>query len=87
MLKSPKEVVLASFHYLAEIAPPTQKISEVRVEEVRQPNEADEKKIWLVVLSYDNMGDFPFDKKRVYKEFKVSDQDGSIISMEEVRRQ
>jgi len=82
MPKTPREIVLAAVHYLADVTPPTQKIGDVRVEEV-QPIES-EKDFWKVVLSYDNMGDFPFDKKREYKEFKVSDKDGKVIYMKSV---
>jgi hypothetical protein len=82
MPKTPKEIVLAAFHYLADVTPPTQKISEVRVEEV-QPL-ANESNFWKIILSYDNVGDFPFDKKREYKEFKVSDTDGKVIYMKSI---
>lgn len=82
MPKTSKEIVLSSFHYLADVIPPTQKISDVRVEEV-QPMTTEEG-FWKVVLSYDNIGDFPFDKKREYKEFKVSDKDGKVAYMKSV---
>lgn len=81
--KTPKEIVMAAFHYLADITPPTQKISDVRIEEVQPIQEAGAQ-FWKVVLSYDNMGEFPFDKKREYKEFKVDDIDGRVIYMKQV---
>jgi len=82
--KSPKDIVLAAFNYLANVAPPTQKISDVRVEEVQSFDE-DDATFWKVVLSYDNIGDFPFDRKREYKEFKVSDtNDMRVIYMKSV---
>jgi hypothetical protein len=70
--KTAKEIVMAAFHYLAEVTPPSQKVADVRVEEI-QPLEEDESDFWKVVLSYDNIGEFPFDRKREYKEFKVDD--------------
>lgn len=82
-IKTAKEVVMAAFHYLADVTPPTQKISDVRVEEV-QPAEEASHQFWKVVLSYDNVGEFPFDKKREYKEFKVDDVDGRVIYMKSV---
>lgn len=85
MPKTPKEVVLAAYHYLAEVTPPTQRISEVRVEEVKPMDDAIGK-IWLVMLSYDNTGDFPFDKKREYKEFKVADDERGVLSMEQIKK-
>ncbi len=81
--KSPKDVVLAAFHYLAEVIPPTQKIAEVRVEAI-QPLTESSKIIWRLVLSYDNVGDFPFDKKREYKEFRVDDFDARVLEMKPV---
>lgn len=81
--KTPKEVVMAAFRYLADVVPPTQKISDVRVEEV-QPKEESKATFWKVVLSYDNVGDFPFDKKREYKEFKVDDKDARVIYMKKI---
>jgi len=77
---TPKEVVMAAFHYLADVAPPTQKISDVRIEEVQSKEEGGAT-FWKIVLSYDNVGEFPFDKKREYKEFKVDDTDARVISM------
>lgn len=81
--KTPKEIVMAAFHYLADVTPPTQKISEVRVEEIRPLEEA-AREYWIVILSYDNVGEFPFDKKREYKEFKVDDTDSRVIYMKQV---
>ena len=83
--KTPKDVVLAAFNYLAGVIPPTQKISDVRVEAI-QPRPTDEagKTIWRVVLSYDNVGEFPFDKKREYKEFSVDDADARVLEMKPV---
>ena len=80
--KTAKDVVLAAYYYLSEVTPPTQKISEVRVEEVK-PFQEGEVDFWTVILSFDNVGAFPFDKKREYKEFKVADADGTVIYMKQ----
>lgn len=85
MEKSAKDVVLAAYHYLADVTPPSQKISEVRIEEVK-PYEDNGKDFWSVILSFDNIGDFPFDKKREYKVFRVQDTDGKVLSMEQIPR-
>lgn len=81
--KTPKDVVLAAFHYLVDAIPPTQKVSDVRVEAI-QPSEESTKTIWRVVLSYDNVGEFPFDRKREYKEFRIDDSDGRVLEMNPV---
>jgi hypothetical protein len=78
--KTAKEIVMAAFHYLADVTPPTQKISDVRVEEV-QPLDEEGSQFWKVVLSYDNVGEFPFDRKREYKEFKVDDANVRVMYM------
>lgn len=76
MAKEPKEIVIGAFNYLKEVSPNTEKITEVRIEELEH-NEG----MWTVVLSYDVVGDFPFEKERQYKEFKVDDSTGSVMSM------
>jgi len=85
MPKLPREIVQKAFDYLANITPPTQKISEVRVEELQpfQPFTKERDNFWKVVLSFDNVGHYPFDKKREYKEFKVSEE-GNVIYMKSV---
>jgi hypothetical protein len=79
MPKSPKEIVMAAFTYLSQITPPTQKISDVRIEELQSFKEGTED-FWSVVLSFDNTGEYPFDKKREHKKFKVTIE-GEVISM------
>lgn len=74
---SPKEIVRTAYRYLSEIAS-AQKISEVRIEELEQ---IEDDKFWNVVLSYDAVGEFPFDKKREYKEFKIDAKSGDVIYM------
>ena len=74
---SPKDIVMKAFGYLSEIAS-GQKISEVRIEELEL---TDESRFWNVVLSYDAIGEFPFEKKREYKEFKIDAKSGDVIYM------
>lgn len=84
MPKTPREIVLAAYNYLAEVIPPTQKISEARVEEIRPLVDTDAG-FWKVVLSYD-VGEFAFDKKREFKEFKVEDTTAKVIYMKPVEK-
>lgn len=80
MPKTPREIVNAAVAYLVEVTPATQKISEVRIEEIQPINEG-EQAFWKVVLSFDNVGELPFDRKRVYKEFRVEDDPVHVIKM------
>lgn len=76
---TPSDAALATFKYLMEVIPNARnKISNIRVEEL-QPIE--DHKFWSVVLSYDAIGDLPFETKRDYKEFKVDAKDGNVIWM------
>lgn len=77
MTQIPKDVAMAAYHYLATIAE-GQKISEVRIEELEQIEDG---AFWNVVLSYDVTGQFPFEKSREYKEFKIGDADCSVVYM------
>ena len=76
----PREIALAAFKYLTDVLPPTQKISDLRVEELTPKEDEGGKKIWSVILSYDVTGEFAFERKREYKEFKIDDT-GKVISM------
>jgi len=80
MSKTPKDVVQAAYLYLGTALPVDQKISTVRVEELDTFEEAGEK-FWNVVLSYDVSGEFSFERTRDFKEFKVKDSDGTVVSM------
>lgn len=80
MPKSPQEIVNAAYKYMSEVmAAQAGKISNPRVEELERKDE-EGKKIWNVVLSYDVSGDFPFDKTREYKQFRVDDE-GVVLDM------
>ncbi len=76
--KSPREIVNAVYFYLKAVIPENQKIAEPRVEQLEPVEKED---FWKVVLSYDVIGDFAFDKKREYKEFKVHGLTAEVVSM------
>lgn len=78
--RTPREVVNASVAYLADATPSTQRISDIRIEEIK-PFQEEEKDFWKVVLSFDNIGELPFDRKREYKEFKIQDNPIQVIQM------
>lgn len=59
--------VRLAFEYLREVSTSPERYQNFRVEEVR----TDEQDDYLITLSYDFVGEFVFDKKREYKDFKV----------------
>lgn len=73
-----KEVVKNVYNYLLSFYSPAEssKLSNFRVEEVREK----EKNIMLT-LSYDIAGDFPFERKREFKDFTVDKNSKKVISM------
>ena len=73
---TPRSVVIAALEYLRSVSPNADQISSVRVEEVQENPD----KIWSVTLSYDAVGEFPFERKREYKDFRVG-KDGKVLSM------
>ena len=77
IMATPKDVVIAAYQYLLEVTGSTGKFENIRLEELEQ-NQAD--KSWKVVLSYDAVGEFPFDRKREYKEFSI-DAEKNVLSM------
>ena len=80
MPKTPQEIVNAAFKYMTDIMQAQAgKISNPRVEELEQLD-VEGKKIWNVVLSYDILGDFAFEKTREYKQFRV-DLEGNVLDM------
>lgn len=80
MPKTAQEIVQAAYNYMREVMQvQSDKISNPRVEEL-VPIDAEGGKIWSVVLSYDIIGDFAFDKTREYKQFRV-DSEGTVLDM------
>lgn len=73
----PKDAVMRAYKYLDSVTP-NQKIENVRIEELEPMEEGE---FWSVVLSYDVRGDFTFDRKREYKEFKIDATTGDVIYM------
>lgn len=79
-MQPPREVVMAAYKYLEQVIPSTQRIAAVRIEEV-VPLEGPDSGFWRVVLSYDSIGDLPFERKRDFKEFRIQDSDLTVVSM------
>lgn len=80
MPKTPQEIVSAAYKYMSDVMhAQISKISNVRVEELTNRME-EGKKIWNVVLGYDIAGDFPFEKTRELKQFRVDDE-GIVLDM------
>lgn len=71
-----KEAVKKAYEYLITVSQESNRFSSFRVEEVK----LDTDKNFLITLSYEFAGEFPFDKKREYKDFVV-DQGGLVTSM------
>ena len=77
MPKTPKEIVEVAYNYLISVTS-GKGIANPRVEEIEQ---IEENKFWRVVLSYEAIGQFPFENKKEYKEFKINAEDGTVIYM------
>lgn len=83
MDKTPQEIVNAAYKYMLEVMQvQASKVSNPRVEELVpvEPATAGGKKTWNVVLSYDIVGDFAFEKTREYKQFSVT-AEGVVLDM------
>lgn len=72
-----RDAVKRAYDYLLAVSPEANKFSSFRVEEVKQS----ENKNFTVTLSYEVVGDFAFDRSREYKDFIISGDDGSVVSM------
>jgi len=75
---NPKDIVTAAFNYLAEVQNPS-KIKNVRVEELWP--KTDDPQYWIIVLSYDAIGEYPFEIEKTYKEFTVDPSSQKVLSM------
>ncbi|MBI4121870.1 MAG: hypothetical protein HY461_00910 [Parcubacteria group bacterium] len=71
----PKDIVKAAYEYLLKVSADAAKYSNFRVEEFETKN-----KNFVVTLSYEFVGEFPFERKREYKDF-VIDEQGQVLSM------
>lgn len=82
MAKTPQEIVNAAYAYMVSVMQvQASKINNARVEElVPTKDDTTKKTTWNVVLSYDIVGDFAFDRTREYKQFRV-DEDGNVLDM------
>lgn len=73
---SAREAVRAAYEYLMAASPDPNRFSKFMVEEIR----VDEKKNYLITLSYEMAGEFGFDRKRELKDFSVK-RDGTVLWM------
>jgi hypothetical protein len=76
-IKTPQEIVKLAYEYMISVVGPS-KIANTRVEELEM---IEENKFYRVVLSYENVGQFPFENKKEYKEFKMNAEDGAVVYM------
>jgi len=77
MPKTPQEIVKIAYDYMISVVGKAT-ITNTRVEELEQ---IEENKFWRVVLSYETVGQFPFESKKEYKEFKINAEDGNVTYM------
>lgn len=71
------KAVNAAYQYLQSVTTPATRISNVRVEEVVKEEGSED---WKVTLSYDAVGEFAFDRKKEYKDFKINES-GLVVWM------
>ncbi|MBI4079216.1 MAG: hypothetical protein HY429_02875 [Candidatus Levybacteria bacterium] len=72
-----KTAVETAFNYLKEVSPNFGDFSNFRLEEVTVSKSGD----FSITLSYDTKGEFTFDRKREYKDFKVDKTGKTVLSM------
>lgn len=68
--------VKAAYQYLLKVSPDASRFGNFKLEEISPDEPGD----FLITLSYEIAGDFGFDKKKEYKDFKVQ-KDGSVAWM------
>lgn len=71
-----KAAVKVAYDYLVKVSTSPNRFSNFRLEEIN----TDEQKDYLVTLSYEEAGEFGFDKQKVYKDFKVG-KNGTVLWM------
>jgi len=72
----PKGAVKSAYEYLIGASPDPGRFSKFRLEEIR----IDQKKDYLITLSYEVTGEFEFDRQREFKDFNVG-KDGTVLWM------
>ena len=77
MPKTPQEIVKIAYDYMISVVGAST-IKNARVEELEK---IEEDKFYRVVLSYETIGQFPFESKKEYKEFKIDAEDGTVDYM------
>jgi len=68
--------VKTAYEYLKSTSPSAGNMSNFHLEEIS----TDKDNYFLITLSYDEAGEFGFDKRREYKEFKVA-KGGNVVWM------
>ena len=72
-----RTAVKTAFNYLKTVSPNFGDFSNFRLEEITTGKIGD----FSITLSYDTKGEFTFDKKREYKDFKVDKTGENVLSM------
>lgn len=72
----PKDIVKAAYEYLLKVSAGSSNYSNFRVEEFQTNEDGN----YTVTLSYEFTGEFPFERKREYKDF-IIDQSGNVVKM------
>jgi hypothetical protein len=65
--------VKVAFEYLNKVSPNANRFGNYRLEEIK----TDENKDYVLVISYDEAGEFGFDRQKQYKQFKIV-EDGRV---------
>ncbi len=76
-IKTPQEIVKLAYDYMVSVVG-SSVIKNGRVEELEM---IEANKFYRVVLSYETVGQFPFESKKEYKEFKMNAEDGTVEYM------
>jgi len=72
----PRSVVHSAYTYMTSLMD-NQRLANIRIEELEKSKDDGS---WKVVLSYELETDFPFERKRDFKEFLL-DSSGHVLSM------
>lgn len=72
-----KIAVQTAFNYLRTVSPTFGEFSNFRLEEILTDKDGN----FSITLSYDTKGEFTFDVKREYKDFKVDKTGETVLSM------
>ena len=73
---SPETAVKAALDYLVKVSPDSDRLSKFNVEEIKK----DQERNYIITISYEIQGEFTFDRRREYKDFKIA-KDGTVEEM------